>query len=238
MQKIFLLPVVKKFLFLPLVTLLSTIGGISKSLAQTSVNGTKNIIKSLKFIESVEFTPQPVGFTQVPSRITGGEAVKMPLSGRIPSKNAPSGFTVNIEEINPLQFKYALMLDVPVEEVTATGLYEHIEDWYGTRYRYGGEGRSGIDCSAFTRMLVNSSYAVALPRTAHQQYAASMRVDYSELKEGDLVFFNTRGGISHVGVYLHNGRFVHASSSRGVMISDLSDGYYHSRYIGAGRVKP
>jgi cell wall-associated NlpC family hydrolase len=141
----------------------------------------------------------------------------------------------NIENFKSLQFKYAIMMDVTVERLSNANMYAFIEDWYGTRYRYGGTGRSGIDCSSFTQTLTSNVFGITLERTARAQYGSTRRIEREELREGDLVFFNTRGGVSHVGVYLQNGHFVHASSSKGVMISSLNDGYYASRYIGGGR---
>ena len=77
----------------------------------------------------------------------------------------------------------------------------------------GGTTKKGIDCSALTSSLLLAVYGFDIPRTARQQYDATEHIDKDELKEGDLVFFNTHGGVSHVGVYLENDYFVHASSS-------------------------
>ncbi len=74
-----------------------------------------------------------------------------------------------------------------------------------------------------------------MPRTAREQFKATHQISRTELKEGDLVFFNTSGGVSHVGIYLQNNKFVHAASSAGVMISDLYDNYWSSKFLGAGR---
>ena len=81
-----------------------------------------------------------------------------------------------------------------------------------------------------------SLYSLTLPRTAREQYNASRRISRAELREGDLVFFNTVGGISHVGMYLQNNKFVHASSG-GVTVSDLFDEYWMKKFIGAGRME-
>ncbi|MCR6719723.1 MAG: NlpC/P60 family protein [Chitinophagaceae bacterium] len=115
-------------------------------------------------------------------------------------------------------------------------LLEHVDEWYGTPYRLGGSTKKGIDCSAFVQAVYTSAYATTVPRTAREQYKFSRIISATELQEGDLVFFNTRGGVSHVGIYLQNNKFIHASSSQGVTVSDLFDPYYLKRYIGAGRI--
>src|SRR5438270_9566784 len=85
------------------------------------------------------------------------------------------------------------------------------------------------------QILFTSVYGISLPRTAKMQYDLARHISRTELKEGDLLFFNTRGGVSHVGMYLTNNKFVHASV-RGVTISDMFDPYYTARLIGVGRV--
>lgn len=116
-------------------------------------------------------------------------------------------------------------------------LYTFIEEWYGTPYRLGGTGKNGIDCSAFTRQLYEDVYSLDLLRTSIEQFASALYIRKDELKEGDLVFFKIHGRrISHVGVYLYDGKFVHASVSQGVVISDLSDAYWTRYYAGGGRM--
>lgn len=107
-----------------------------------------------------------------------------------------------------------------------------------TDYKYGGNDLDGIDCSAFTKNVYGNSFQLNLPRTAAEQYQVGERVSRDELQFGDLVFFHTRKRVrvSHVGIYLGDRMFVHASSSNGVMVSSLDDNYYQSRYIGASRV--
>ncbi len=114
-------------------------------------------------------------------------------------------------------------------------LLDEIDSWIGTPYMYGGNSRSGVDCSAFTQSVYRA-VNIELPRTASQQAEASESVNPSELKFGDLLFFNTSGsGISHVGIFIGNGFFVHASSSRGVVRESLSKEYYANRIVSAGR---
>jgi lipoprotein Spr len=141
----------------------------------------------------------------------------------------------NVENASGLQLKYALLLDVEVEQVVNLNLFKVIDEWIGTRYRLGGSDKTGIDCSALMQILFTSLYGITLPRTAREQYDFSRKISRTELKEGDLVFFNTIGGVSHVGMYLQNNKFVHASTG-GVTISDLYDEYWSRKFIGVGRV--
>lgn len=142
----------------------------------------------------------------------------------------------NIKVISRIQFKYAMLLDVDVETLTNPALFKFIDEWYGTRYRMGGTTKKGVDCSAFSGTLLSSIYSFRVPRTAREQYKICERLKKDELLPGDLVFFNTRGGVSHVGVYLSNNRFVHSSSSKGVVISNLDDNYYSKKFICGGRI--
>lgn len=134
------------------------------------------------------------------------------------------------------QFRYAILLNTEVEYLSNKELYRLIHAWWGTPYKIGGMTQRGVDCSAFVQTVMAGSYELALPRTAREQKDMATPVDRSDLREGDLVFFNTRGGVSHVGIYLHNNKFVHASTSGGVTISDLNEAYWAKRYLGAGRV--
>jgi cell wall-associated NlpC family hydrolase len=141
----------------------------------------------------------------------------------------------SIDRAVPIQFRYAILMDTEVEYLSNTALYSFIDNWWGTPYRIGGLTQRGVDCSAFVQNLDAAIFDIALPRTAKEQYNASHRIEIADAKEGDLVFFNTKGGISHVGVYLQNNKFVHASTSGGVMISDLSESYWLKRFVCAAR---
>lgn len=107
----------------------------------------------------------------------------------------------------------------------------------GTRYRFGGNTRSGLDCSAFVQKVFRE-LDVALPRSAREQFEVGNQVPQGDLQKGDLVFFRTYASFpSHVGIYLGNNRMIHASSrDRRVVISSLNTQYYRARYIGAKRI--
>jgi murein DD-endopeptidase / murein LD-carboxypeptidase len=141
----------------------------------------------------------------------------------------------DIEKATALELKYALLLNTEVESVRNTKLFQFIDEWFGTPYHLGGTDKNGIDCSAFVQMVSIGVFSVNLPRTSREQYSYVSTIDPSELQEGDLVFFSSGHNISHVGIYLQNNKFVHASTSEGVTISDLGDSYWARRFAGAGR---
>jgi cell wall-associated NlpC family hydrolase len=142
----------------------------------------------------------------------------------------------NVELIPSSLFRYSILLNVEVEVLRNHTLYSLIQEWWGSPYKYGGITKRGVDCSGFVQNLAGAVYGFYLSRTAGQQYEQCKKISREELSEGDLVFFNTSRGVSHVGVYLHNDKFVHASTSLGVTISDLKESYWAKRFIGAGRL--
>jgi cell wall-associated NlpC family hydrolase len=141
------------------------------------------------------------------------------------------------ENVSALQLKYAGLLNTSADQLQNKVLLEGIDEWYGTRYKMGGTTKKGIDCSAFVCTIYMSVFGVTLPRTAKDQYHFTRHISRTELQEGDLLFFNTLGGVSHVGIYLRNNKFVHASTVKGVTISDMFEPYYLQKFIGAGRIK-
>ena len=120
---------------------------------------------------------------------------------------------------------------------TTAQLTQTAKKYIGIPYKYGGTTTAGLDCSGYTQ-LVFKKLGYSLNRTAASQYQQGKSVAKSKLVTGDLVFFNTSGkGVSHVGIYIGQGKFIHSSSSKGVSIAKINDPYYWGkRYIGAKRV--
>lgn len=112
-----------------------------------------------------------------------------------------------------------------------------ISRYMGVPYAYGGSGSNGMDCSGYTMTVYKESIGKLLPRSAHEQAKIGTPVSFTNLKFGDLVFFNTTGTTaSHVGIYLGDDLFAHASVSLGVTISSLESSYYKKRYETAKRI--
>lgn len=140
-----------------------------------------------------------------------------------------SNFVKNIEKLE--SFNVAL---TPREKV----LLEVIK-YLDTPYKYGGSSDKGMDCSAFTMSVFKSSLELELPRSSREQYQIGDEIDKDDLKFGDLVFFNTRrrSRPGHVGIFIGENQFVHASRKLGVTVSSLDEKYYKKRYMGARRVE-
>lgn len=112
-----------------------------------------------------------------------------------------------------------------------------IDDLLGISYTYGGTTANGFDCSGFTKYVFDK-FKIDLPRSSSSQFEVGEKVSKSDLRPGDLVFFDTSGGngVSHVGIYVGDGKFAHASTNKGTCIDELSMDYYEKRYVGSRRV--
>ncbi len=115
-----------------------------------------------------------------------------------------------------------------------------IMDWLGTPYHFGGLTDRGIDCSAFVQRVYLMAGEIRLPRTAQEQFGVGKQIRRTDLQFGDMIFFHTRrhAYASHVGIYLGDNLFAHASSRYGVTVSSLESTYYDKRFIGARRISP
>ncbi|CAN5197184.1 bifunctional murein DD-endopeptidase/murein LD-carboxypeptidase [soil metagenome] len=110
------------------------------------------------------------------------------------------------------------------------------EDWQGTPYILGGSGIGGVDCSSFTQIVFRDYFGKTLPRNTRQQLQVGNGVRRNHINPGDLIFFRTGRNLLHVGIAMENGEFLHASVSSGVMISNLDQRYWASRYLATRRL--
>lgn len=134
----------------------------------------------------------------------------------------------------------ALRLEMDIDEADNHALYVESSKWLGVPYRYGGNSRRGTDCSGLTSSIYKKVYHKKLQRSSEGQRTEDCRkVSRRNLREGDLVFFHNgrkKKEATHVGIYLKKGKFIHASTSQGVIISRLDEPYYHKCWMQGGRI--
>ena len=145
----------------------------------------------------------------------------------------------NNRAISQLSKQYGLRLT----QADNIALYDAGSQWLGVKHRMGGNSKKGVDCSGLASILYKQVYGIAIERSSANILSRNcVPVNRNNLREGDLVFFKTSGSgnpktPTHVGIYLKNGKFIHASTSKGVIVSSLSEPYYIRTWITGGRVK-
>ena len=144
-------------------------------------------------------------------------------------------------QVNPsleVQKKYAEILNVNEEKISKVSLYNFIDEWKGTIYKYGGKSKQGVDCSGFSSLLYKAIYNIDIYGSSENIFERCKPLSKAELREGNFVFFKIDSDkISHVGIYLQNDKFVHATTKAGVIISDLNEAYYKKYYYTGGELK-
>lgn len=153
-------------------------------------------------------------------------------------KHAPVSLPDNSLEspantVQPSESTASLPANLP-DELKKVFLAQH-KEWYGTRYRMGGLSRKGVDCSGFVYLTFQERLGMTLPRDTSKQVREGRDIAKKDLQVGDLVFFRT-GRNNHVGIYMDNGQFLHASTRAGVKISRLGDSYWARTYWKAKRL--
>ncbi|MFD0794609.1 C40 family peptidase [Mucilaginibacter litoreus] len=158
------------------------------------------------------------------------------LAAQAQTKNVPNQASDNEEQESLAKDYLSQIMGVAMSATSNMKLFHFVYDWIGTPYRFGGSSRKGIDCSAFTKQLYSDVFNLSLRRSSRDMFSMVNPISKDDLKEGDLVFFKIHSRkISHVGIYLGNNRFAHASS-RGVAISNLDEAYYKRYFYKGGRI--
>lgn len=199
----------------------------------TRTKATVNAIESRKKISKDE---PPKGSVTEMSPITPNN--KYSVQDTVSAADSKSNVAIDLSLGSQVYEKYAKIIGVSSSELSNLNLYKFVDKWYGTNYRLGGFSEQGVDCSGFTKMLYQEVYGKELARTSVEQHKNANREKSHELaKEGDLVFFRQRSKrINHVGVYLGNNYFIHASTSHGVMISSLTETHWQKTFAGIGKL--
>lgn len=145
---------------------------------------------------------------------------------------------IKIEDPDNLATEYfSQIMGVALSATSNLKLYQFVYDWIGTPYSLGGGTKKGIDCSRFAFELYNKVFSTVIGNNSRNIFSMVNPVNKEELKEGDLVFFKIGSrSITHMGVYMGNNKFAHASTSKGVMISDLDEAYWRRYYYKGGRL--
>lgn len=161
---------------------------------------------------------------------SSGAKVKAPGKKQGKTKTTAGSLTMGIDDYT-VQWQKPAKLTGKVKSLISTS-----QKYIGVPYRFGGTTPKGFDCSGYMQYVFHKN-GILLPRSADDQYMDGKPVSVNALRPGDLVFFNTYDkGISHSGMYLGNGYFISATTSRGVAVATMKSGYWHDRYMGARRV--
>ena len=134
-------------------------------------------------------------------------------------------------------YKQAMKYGLDPIKIKRPEIYQSLTEWLGMPYQLGGNNIFGIDCSRFVALVYEQIFNIKLNGSSRDMFRQVIPVKFEDLQEGDLLFFARRkGGIFHVGMYLSNGKFIHASSSEGVKISDISEPYFRKNFYKGGRI--
>lgn len=175
------------------------------------------------------------------------------LVAQIDTSRADSLIAISLMGNNPNNLSHDTVTEIPPDQdllnfyklkgvfydtaCSQFSLYQEIYTWLGVRYKYAGLTKRGVDCAGFVKNICNSVYGTNLSGSACDHFKKCVPIERADLEEGDLVFFKIQQSqISHVGLYLGNGKFAHAAVHGGVMINDLSEKYYNKYFYIGGRL--
>jgi len=138
--------------------------------------------------------------------------------------------------VQPASIPIGKKVDLENSAAVKNQLYAQHKNWKGVQYEMGGLDKNGIDCSGFVYRTFRSKLGIDIPRSTELQATTGQKVSKSKLRAGDLVFFKTGTKVRHVGIYIENNKFLHASTSKGVMISKLNNVYWKDAFWKARRL--
>ncbi|MBO6046300.1 MAG: C40 family peptidase [Erysipelotrichaceae bacterium] len=232
----------------------STLGKVSK-LKLTGVDASGNISEETLKVTCADLTApklklkyasatvemnstfNPQEFVAKAKDDVDGDLTKKVTTDGVVDTSQSGQYTVTFVVSDKAGNKTTATLDIEVvDDIKATGLINTAKTKLGHAYVWGATGPNVFDCSGFTRWVFAQN-GISLPRTAAAQYSATKRVSRGDLRKGDLIFFKGttgRGGITHVGIYIGDGQFIHAANS-GISYNNLSESYYSAHYAGGGR---
>lgn len=229
-----LVPVISAFLFVTVITAAPTT--ISSDLYPKTIQTAMGDLypKAIQTAESV--SPEEAKSTPEPTAVTVNSSTPSPTTAAPAKTNSPAAPTKQVKT-QPSRSSSALTPPPSSTQTTkASAIIATGKQYIGVKYVYGGTTPSGFDCSGFVQ-YVFAKNGVSLPRVSRDQYHVGTSVSFSNLKAGDLVFFSLakNGVVDHMGIYVGNGQFINASSSKGVTIYTLGT-YWKSAFVGAKRV--
>lgn len=159
-------------------------------------------------------------------------------SCKTPVKVPDKPVKTKVTNKNEFYSEYSKLLGVELNGNEDKEFIKTVAAWLGTPYKYGGASKEGTDCSGFVKTVYESLYKVSLYRSAADLIKNTEIISRKNLETGDLVFFKINSSkVSHVGIYINENKFIHASSSKGVIVSDLEMDYYKKYFYCGGRVK-
>lgn len=215
----------------------------SKKGKTTKVVSKPNSVKLVQSNENIELSldnGESVTLPKVEKVLADGVIPSISLTNKMFKDDASStSLFEKLAEQKEME-ELSNILGVTIKDASNLDLYREVADWLGTRYRRGGMSRKAVDCSGFTNIIYKNVYGMKLDRvstTIAKNVTVSVAKD--ELQPGDMVFFSTLGRkyINHVGVYIGDGLFAHASIKKGVIVSTLNEGYYSKNWRKGGRME-
>ncbi len=171
------------------------------------------------------------------SKIVKGTVKPVSGSSTTTSSNKVDKKNSGISNTKTKSSTYSDKLGIDIPKNADQELVNTIASWMGVPYKFGGIDKKGVDCSGFINNVVREVYRLQIPRMTSQIYETAKPISKKDLQEGDIVFFKISSvKVSHAGIYLYDGYFAHASTSKGVMISRLDEAYWKKYYVGSGRL--